>query len=78
MDGPAVIWITHPSFRVLSVDHYTEIVKYFESTLKSGGGEVVDHHKVVGGNGEPSAFLIKFSDEKFECQFKNCGSLFIG
>lgn len=62
MDDPGVIWVTHPSFRVLSDDYYSAIIGYFESDTKSGGGEVTKHRKVVSGNGEPTALLIQFRD----------------
>ena len=63
MDGPDCIWITHPSFRTLSEDHFPAIVKYFESASASNGGKIVGSQKVSPGKGELTAILIKFEDD---------------
>ena len=63
MDGPDCIWITHPSFRALSEDHLQAIIRYFGSTDKSNGGEIVDTQKVSPGKDELTALLIKFKDQ---------------
>lgn len=64
MDGPSVIQITHPSFQSGTEVLYHAVLEYFQSSSRSGGGEICAHEK----DGPPlsPSLLIKFKDAACE------------